>query len=456
MGLRRALESSVQATRVSGALLSVVMGFAQGGCLKINPDHDVYQRSEAPNNAENPADSASAPIEQPSDSETSDQVPPPDSTSTSTSTSTNLSDESSSESTSTSSLDSSSTISSTSSDTTSSSAAPTPIDIDTSDGTWRELELSLDGLATKPAAAGYSMQLYFDHSVFVSAGADANGDDLSVVFVENDKGYAVDRMLDPGYRWNHTATRIWFPLQQPMAPGETVSGKYYLVTGSSQFPAKGSPDGVFLQHDHFQGPSLDLSKWSLEQQGIGASSHQFETDGLRLSAPSTTANLEAISIKSRWHGRLNGVLAEMRMRFPNPVNASCNQLMPLAFETETNDQVQHSLILRAGDWLHGYPVEGMSNLQYILLSGISVNGDWGRYSIAWSDTQQRAWQDTVEHVNRSTQTLSSPTPDDYDLHLRIQSGSGIGSCTGSSASDIDIDWVWIRHYQLPEPQTVLK
>lgn len=426
----------------------VALSVGLSGCLKLNPDHDVFRRSkessssDAPVNIQDPQTETSSTEEAP-DPNTSSESPQNTTNSTTTTTGTETSSASISQST------------STSSDTTS-SAPPTPIDVDRNDGTWRELELSLSDSATQSAPIGYSMQLYFDHSNLVQAGANSEGDDLAVVFVQGDQGYVIDRMLDPGYRWNHTATRIWFPLQQPLAPGQRSSGEYFLVIGSSQFSPKGSPDGVFLQYDDFQPPQLDPAKWTIETQGLGSSSHSFDSEGLKLSASSSAASLEAISIKSRWSGRINGVLAELRLRFPNPVNAACNQLVPMAFETSSDNRIRHGLSLRGGDWLSTHTVQGTSTPQYFTAPGFTHGPTWARYSIAWLDMRQHGWQDTVEHLNRSSFSFPVATPDAENLHLRVQSGAGPGTCNAASASEIGIDWIWIRHYQQPEPQTVLK
>lgn len=421
---------------------SVAQSVGLSGCLKINPDHDGFRGSEDSSSADalvNAPDPNASNTEAPPDLDSSTESPQGTSTTTDAQTSSNSSAQGTS----------------TSSDTTS-SAPPTPIDVDQNDGTWRELELSLIDSATQSAPIGYSMQLYFDHSNLVQAGANPDGEDLAVVFVQGGKGYAIDRMLDPGYRWNHTATRIWFPLQQPLAPGQRSSGEYYLVIGSSQFSPKASPDGVFLQHDDFQPPQLDPGKWTLETHGLGSSSHSFDSEGLKLSAFSSSANLESISLKSRWSGRINGVLAELRLRFPNPVNAVCNQFVPMAFETSSDDRIRHGLSLRGGDWLSTHMREGQSEPQYVAAPGFTHGTEWTRYSIAWLDVRQFGWQDTTEHLNRSSQGFPVTTPDAENLHLRVQSGASPGACNAGSASEIGIDWIWIRHYQLPEPTTVLK
>lgn len=454
----------------SCALWLVLTGMlcCMASCLKLNPDHDFFQRSQDANNPdapdpsstiddlENPSNAVNTSSEQGPESPT--DLPDAEISSSSSSTTGSPQDSTSSQSSTTDPTNTTSI-----SGTTDSTGTylppfppPNPIDIDFSDGTWRELEVSLSSAASTTADTGYSMQLYFDHSNFVQNGANANGDDLAVVFVENAKGYAIDRILDPGYRWNHTATRIWFPLQQPLAPGQSVGGKYYLVYGSTQFTAQSSAERVFLTYDDFQNAQLDANKWTIEQQGLGTSNVAFDSVGVQLSAESSSEALEAASLKSRWNGSFNGILAEVRLRFPNSVNQSCNQMMPLAFETSADNRVAHGLSLRAGDWLHTYASPNASNLEYWLVSSLTHTADWSRYAIGWYETTHRAWRDTTEHVNRSSQSLSTPRPDTQNLHLRLQSGAGIGSCVGSSASRVDIDWVWVRRFQLPEPQTVLK
>lgn len=413
------------------------------GCIKPNADYDLIKRTQ-PTSAQD-LDGSSETGENESElSPTSGQsttAQEPKNTSTTDTTQSSTPSQNPTNST------------STSGDTTSTaSAPPTPIDIDFDDGTWRELEISLSSSATKPAKVGYSMQLYFDHSSFVRSGADANGHDLAVVFHENGRGYAIDRFLDPGYLWNHTATRIWFPLQQPVSPGQTVGGTYYLVTGSSQFPALSSPDRVFLLHDDFQGSQIDPNKWAIESQGVGNASETLESFGARLSAASSSADLESKSLRSLWSGSIEGILAELRLRFPNAVNEACNQLMPMAFETSSDNRVQHGLSLRAGDWLHTYSLPNQPVPQYWLVSGITHNANWNRYSIGWNGLNQRAWLNTIEQLNRASETR----PDEQTLHLRVQTGAGIGNCSGTRASVMDIDWIWLRRFTLPEPQTVLK
>src|SRR5207245_6246376 len=85
--------------------------------------------------------------------------------------------------------------------------------------------------AVNAVASGYAVALTFNHAALVTLGKSlASGDDVRVRYWNGTSMAELDRVLDPVVSptsgWNHTATKIWFRLQAPIAAAGTDNTHY--------------------------------------------------------------------------------------------------------------------------------------------------------------------------------------------------------------------------------------
>lgn len=424
--------------------LSLTATLLGGGCLSINPAHQLpielapsWSTSQGPNTTEYLESSSTQKVAS-GDSTHRDDTEQTWATTTSTPTFGNVG--------------STSTITDTS--TISASPQDGSVFVNQKNGNWRAIRITHDAKATA-TEIGYSFNLSFDHKKFVQAGAASSGSDLALVFVKYGRGYNLDRFLDPGSSWNSEHTRLWFPARTSLAPGAQSDGEYYLVQGSTQFPAKSDPNGVFLMYDDFADGKVDPQKWTTHTEGSGASGVESIAHGINLHASSLSTTPESRSIKSTWKDSHDGMIAELRFRFPNFMNLRCHKFRPAAFESISDNHVRHGMGISAGKWEHVQYSEAQGSLVTQTLPSMTLDQNWTRFGLAWRGTRQEIWRDKNLELARSSEKETVKTPDNQDLHLRIHTEAKPGNCGGTHSSDINVDWVWIRHYDLPEPQAEL-
>lgn len=299
------------------------------------------------------------------------------------------------------------------------------------------------------------MQLFFAHNVIVSQGADPQGKDLAIVYVEDGVGRSLNRWRDPQNPWNHTQTRLWFNLQRPLNPGEVQTGYYYLVRDSSVFNAKNDPNQIFFVYDNFQNGSFEAQDWQDVNEAAGNSNIVSTTDGISLQVSATGTGELRRSLLSTWNQRHSGVLVEARYRIPTSVNQSCNRMIPMAFETSSDNRVWHGMGMDNRRWRRTAYSGSLDQVQFNNITDSLPNedGNWHRYAITWHDNKAGIWRDgeLIDWVNSLNQGVNRPSQAPIRVRLAAQSRSG--GCSGSPDSQIEFDWVWLRAYYDPEPKS---
>lgn len=415
------------------------------GCLKINADYNVQAHNaaspETPSLAQSTQPAATA-IDQDSTT-TQPTAPPPASTNTTTdATSTEVSEE----------LPGTET-SSASAATTSDTATEFPVD--TNDGVWTPFRVTLAGSASAPLPVGYAMQVFVDHDAIVNNGGDPGGADLALVYVQGGIGRSLHRWRDPQNPWNHQETRLWFNLQQPLNPGDNQTDTYYLVRGSSVFSPKEDPNQIFLAYDDFQGGSFKAQTWQDVDDAVGSSEIVSTTDGLSIQVSSQGTEQQRRSLVSIWNQFYFGVLAETRYRIPSSVDESCNRMVPVAFETSSDNRVRHGIGLNLRRWRRAAYSNNSGEVEFKNITDSLPNedGNWHRYAITWHDDKAGIWRDgqLIDWVNALNQGVNRPSQ--QAIRLRLAAQAEPGGCTGTSMSQIEFDWVWLRPYSNPEPQS---
>jgi len=119
--------------------------------------------------------------------------------------------------------------------------------------------------ASTPLAAGYSVLLEFNHAAYVSdAKSFANGSDFRIAYYNSSDltWYELDRVNETAF--NQDPTRIWFATQKniPFSESDSDYWAYYNAT-KSVASEKNNGSNVYLFYDHFDGASLDSSKWAV-------------------------------------------------------------------------------------------------------------------------------------------------------------------------------------------------
>lgn len=423
---------------ISGSLAMLI-----SSCLKVNTDYD-FDSQASPPIAESTRDQSTEPVG-------TDQVSTPTETTTQAPSSTSTGEESSTSLT----ANSSDTATSSNSSSTSSDTA-SEFPVDTNDGVWTPIKFTLDARASAPAPVGYSMQAWVAHDAIVSQGGDPEGKDLALVYVQGGVGRNLDRWRDPTSTWNHSQTRLWFKSQQALKPGEEQNDVYYLVRGSSVFKPKDDPQQIFLLYDNFKSGSFRPQAWQDVNEAVGNSSIVSTADGISLEVSAPGSQQQRRSLRSLWSQPLPGILAETRYRIPTSVNQPCNHMVPLAFESSSDNRVWQGLGLDSRQWKRAVYTSGsQSELQFNNISNAAPaeNGAWHRYALTWFDNKAEIWRDGVliDLVENLSQGVSRPSQ--QAIQLRLAAHAQPGGCTGASRSQIEFDWIWLRSYAEYEPRS---
>ncbi|GLZ30123.1 hypothetical protein Lesp02_23130 [Lentzea sp. NBRC 105346] len=115
---------------------------------------------------------------------------------------------------------------------------------------------------TAASPADYTQSVTFDHAAMVSAGtAQADGDDVRVLYWNGSTWTELDRVLDDYSSWNSTTTQLWFKL--PTAIGASSSdGSYFLYHAN---PSAASPpvtkSNVYVYADGFESGLTNWNAW---------------------------------------------------------------------------------------------------------------------------------------------------------------------------------------------------
>ncbi|MGD8471453.1 MAG: hypothetical protein PVJ82_08675, partial [Desulfobacteraceae bacterium] len=110
---------------------------------------------------------------------------------------------------------------------------------------------------TEQIPSGYSVSVTFDHADMVSEdSAQADGDDVRVVYWNGATWTELDRAVDPLSSWNDASTKIWFKTQAIINASSSDSDYYIYYNKSS---ASNPPDdwaNIFMIGDDFNDGTL--------------------------------------------------------------------------------------------------------------------------------------------------------------------------------------------------------
>ena len=154
-------------------------------------------------------------------------------------------------------------------------------------------QLTVGAPAGQGVPRGYDASFCLDHAALVSQGKSRpDGWDVRVWYWDGTRMWELDRVLDPGSRWNTTANRspdcspsqvkIWFRVQRDI-PAGGADGQYYVYYGATQaVPPPQDRDRVFLVSE--DGSSLE--GWVRRDSRAGT--YQASDSGFRFTTNSGT------------------------------------------------------------------------------------------------------------------------------------------------------------------------
>lgn len=438
-----ALSRRGSTSKIPAILLGMLsyVALAVSGCLKLNADYQAIEQAQSKDPASSTTEQAIPPTQTTLDDDETSSASTAKDTSSTTEPDPNSSNDSTSSAT-----DSGS--SNTGTDT------RTEYPVDTNDGVWTPFTVSLSSSATTPRLSGYAMQVFVAHDAIVASGGDPQGNDLAIVYVDQGIGKSLHRWRDPHTTWNDRETRLWFNTQENINPGQSQTGRYYLVRGSSVFKPKDDPNQIFLVHDDFQGGTVDTQRWQDIDEATGNSEIAATLDGISFRVSAPDAQVQRRSLVSLWNQTHSGVLAEARLRIPSSVNLNCSRMVPLAFETSSDNRIWHGLGFDPRRWRRAVYSSVRDEVEFNTMTDTlpDENASWHRYAITWHENKAGIWRDgrLIDWINSLTQGVSRPS--ERPIRLRLSSQARGGGCVGATQSEVEFDWIWLRTYADPEPK----
>ena len=135
---------------------------------------------------------------------------------------------------------------------------------------------------TAAVEAGYSTRLTLDHASLVSGSQSlASGDDVRIAYWDGDSWIELDRVPDPLSAWDNAATKLWFPLVNPIAEDDSDPG-YYVYYGNDLAAAPpASWAAAFATGDDFEDGLLtpDLTTSTTVGASVSEAAGVAEIDG---------------------------------------------------------------------------------------------------------------------------------------------------------------------------------
>jgi hypothetical protein len=232
----------------------------------------------------------------------------------------------------------------------------------------------------------------------------------------------------------------------------TTSQTIYIYYGNPSATTTSNGDNTFLLFDHFEGTTLDSSKWSL----------YWRDSQVSYSVSNSILTIECNSSQSVWVGLMIRSLStfgvnkaiEARVQYvysqtyPNSYRHlgfvdSSGGLISLDTRLAVADNYVQVYYLRAA-WVSGYSEQGLENRKDASTVGVVFSGTWNtwlRAEITWYSTKTTAVEGGTL---KASNTSNVPTVDMY---------VGIMLARGANSGDakIQLDWIAVRKYVDPEP-----
>jgi hypothetical protein len=239
--------------------------------------------------------------------------------------------------------------------------------------------------------------------------------DIGLVVAGDNTGFMSEKI-------DSDTCKIWFKIPGNLS---TSNQTFYLYYGNNASTWSDNPNNTFVFFDHFNGPSLDDSNWTIQQGDVSVSNGNLILTG----TTGTRGLIDSImnfSIGKAVHTRMNS-------------NGNTLDVMHWCSFRETG-----SWNNRGGD-VYG---SGSNRIKFETVSGGSstietVSGtvtftNENTYEVRWNTANATLW---INDDLRHTATMNVSTVN-----------NGIVCYEGRSNSDVAyIDWIFVRNHTNPEP-----
>lgn len=359
------------------------------------------------------------------------------------------------------------TLDSAGSDTTSSSLTSQGLSDSSSDSTsaapsalWIPINLR-NVSPTHALTSETSVRLEFDHAALVSSeGARIDGSNVQVFVSDGSSEQEIDRVLDPGSRWNDAQTRIWFNLNAEIPAGQTVDQRYYLVVHPSVSSPKADASELFLAFDAFDDATLNASMWAATAQAVGPGEQSAEiTDGsLVLRAMASGQGKRAQTVRTAGNWQVDAIAMEASVRTDSNlvVGNNCTQEFLAGFWSPDPSAFVRSLLYhdRVGYRFANHQDSDPFGFMIQETGERLTNSAYHRYSMRWGDPVVEVVVDESSRRNFSIQSSTHTEPSKGPLVAGFEAVA-FGECPGV-VSRVEVDWVMVRKAARSEPSLSLR
>lgn len=306
-----------------------------------------------------------------------------------------------------------------------------------------------------------SVRLQFDHAALVSAqGAKMDGSNVQIFVSDGSTEQELDRVLDPGSRWNDAQTQIWFAVNAEIPGGQSQDRRYYLVVHPSSSSPKADPQRVFLAYDHFDAATLNSSMWaaSAKTEGPGSQAMELRDGELILTASASAVGERAQTVRSVANWQIDAIAMDASVRTNSNLSmgANCTQEFLVGFWAPSPSTYIRSLYLHDRQGYRFANHRDVDPFDFILQNTgerLTSSGS-RRYSMRWTATQV----DVL--VPGSPRRIFFPrfTSFTRPAHGPLIAGFeavALGGCPGVQ-SLVAVDWVIVRKAAPVEPSIILQ
>lgn len=301
------------------------------------------------------------------------------------------------------------------------------------------------------------MRLQFNHADLVAnRAASIDGSNLQVFVSDGAGEREIDRVLDPGSRWNEAQTQIWFALDADISGGQTQDRRYYLVIHPTVTSPSADPSQVFLVYDQFEGSTLDNAVWALSEKTDGPGSHNMQVSGgeLVLTATASGMGMRAQSVRTVSNWQLDAIAIDAAVRTNSNLGgggSNCTQEFLTGFWSPSPSTYIRSLFFhdRSGYRFANHRDAEPYDFRVQNSGTILSVGTTRRYSMRWRalDVELVADETSMGTFNTEVSTFTRPLAGPLIAGFEAVA---LGGCPGVE-SHLAVDWVMIRKTGRAEP-----
>lgn len=406
--------------------------FALSSCLKLNSDYGYPSEAQAPRDEVESQSTGDL-----SQDSVSTQKQANDATASSE-------QQGSQNSTSPASLDSSTSSDSNSSNSSSSSSTSSEVPPTEPGPGSRWIPITVQNPSSnRDAQAGTSLSITINHQDFVSNGSSPTGDDLRIYSVRNGVRTQLHRCLGPTARWNRTDTKLWFTLDEELAPSQSETDVYHLVIDPNTNTPLQDPQQVFLVYDTFDDAATSLNNWTTVTQGAGGTFGTEVINGqLVLTAASTNSNTARRGVRNERSFLAPGVVVETSMGYDiSGTQDNCTEESMLGLWSSSDDYRRAVWKRRDSTWFFLNRTSSQT-VRFQIMSSQPVQGSLRRYEAIWTENSVAMYVDgQFADVMAPEQTgFTSPNDGHLQVGFSVQAD---GSICGRT-SRVFVDWVLAR------------